>query len=117
VLKARKGVRVFVVVDDDDPVGVQLARFCLADGALTFDAASGVLDGKELLAGRPARTRPSVDQLLQKVEADLAASGGGESTLQRLLRFEGDVSLLTRLQDQETGLLDGPYATLKLDEE
>ncbi|MCA8966208.1 MAG: GGDEF domain-containing protein [Planctomycetes bacterium] len=117
VLKATKGVRVFVIVDHDDPVGTQLARFCLADGALTYDVETRTLDGAGLLAARNERRRPTVDQLLQKVEADLAARGGGESTLQRLLRFESDVSLLTRLQDPETGLLDGPYATLKLDEE
>lgn len=117
VLKAKKGVRVYVVVDHDDPVGAQLARFCLADGSLIYDVDQGSLDGAGLLAGRVERQRPSVDQLLQRIEGELAARGGGESTLQRLLRFESDVSLLTRLQDPETGLLDGPYATLKLDEE
>ncbi len=115
--KRRRGLRVLVVVDGDDRTGAQLARFCLADGVLPFDRASGALDLSELQQERGARARPSVDALLQRLEADVAASGGGESTVQRLLRFERDVSLLTRLQDPETGLLDGPYATLKLDEE
>ncbi|MFM1873202.1 MAG: hypothetical protein RL398_2624 [Planctomycetota bacterium] len=116
-LKNKRGVRVFVVHDADDKVAKELARFCLADGSLPYAAATGTLDTSALAPSRSASDRPSVDQLLAKIEVDLANKGGGESTLQRLLRFESDVSLLTRLQDPETGLLDGHYATLKLEEE
>jgi GGDEF domain-containing protein len=116
-LKQQRGVRVFVVHDADDRVAQQLARFCLADGSLPFDPVRCQLDGTALTAGRSSQARPSIDDLLARLEGDLAKKGGGESTLQRLLRFESDVSLLTRLQDPETGLLDGHYATLKLEEE
>jgi GGDEF domain-containing protein len=112
----RRGPRVFVVVDADDRVGVQLARFCLADGVLRWQASDGSLDLGEL-ASAPARGRPSVDDLLARVQAQVAATGQGESSFDRLLRFEREDSLLHRLQDPDTGLFDGPYATLKLDEE
>lgn len=118
-LKERRGVAVYVVVAADDRIGVQLARFCLADGVLRWNAAAAALDVDELDAGRGRgdRKRPSIDALLQRVQAEVAASGRGESTVERLLRFEREDSLLVRLQDPETGLFDGPYATLKLDEE
>ena len=116
-LKTRRDLAVYVVVDEDDPIGVQLARFCLADGVLRWNAASGTLDAAELGRGRAGAARPSLDDLLARLQAEVDASGRGESTVQRLLRFEREDSLQTRLQDPETGLFDGPYATLKLDEE
>jgi GGDEF domain-containing protein len=118
-LKERRGVAVYVVVPSDDRIGVQLARFCLADGVLRWNAGSAALDIDELEAGRSRgdRKRPSIDALLARVQGAVAASGRGESTVERLLRFEREDSLLVRLQDPETGLFDGPYATLKLDEE
>lgn len=114
-LKDRTGVRVFVVVDSDDRVGAQLARFCLADGVLPWHVENGVLDVRELRGSVSAKRRPAIDELLARLEAQAAARG--ESIVQRLLRFEQEDSLLRRLQDPETGLFDGPYATLKLDEE
>src|SRR5436190_3088956 len=114
-LKERPGVQVFVVADATDRTGMQLARFCLADGVLPWHPDSGLLDVRELRGNAPAKGRPPVDELLAKLEAK--ATVRGESTLQRLLRFEQEDSLLHRLQDAETGLFDGPYATLKLDEE
>lgn len=114
-LKDVRGVSVHVVVPAGDRIGTQLARFCLADGVLPFDAATGALDAKELDgSSRPVR-RVAIDALLAKLEPQLQSRG--ESSLQRLLRFEREDSLSTKLQDPETGLFDGPYATLKLDEE
>ena len=114
LLKDRKGLAVYVVLAADDRVGMQLARFVLADGVLTWQ--DGRLDTRELAAGAPAARRVAIDPLLAKLEPKLA-SASGESSLQRLLRFEREDSLPQRLQDAETGLFDGPYATLKLDEE
>ena len=115
-LKQRKGLVVYVVVDAGDDVGVQLSRFALADGVLRWHAAESRLGTDELHAtGRPQR-RPSVDALLQRLQQDAGASGQ-ENSLQRLMRFEREDTLINRLQDPETGLFDGPYATLKLDEE
>ncbi|MFO1078700.1 MAG: GGDEF domain-containing protein [Planctomycetota bacterium] len=111
------GARVYVVVDAGDRVGRQLARFCLAAGIATFDPATGAADCSELLSGGGGPRRPSMDGLLERLERDLAASGDAEGTVQRLLRFEREHSPLQRLQDPETGLFDGPYATWKLDEE
>jgi GGDEF domain-containing protein len=116
-LKARRDLAVYVVVDEDDRIGEQLARFCLADGVLRWNPATGALDAAELGRGRPGASRPSIDELLARLQAEVDASGRGETTVQRLLRFEREESLQTRLQDPETGLFDGPYATLKLDEE
>ena len=116
-LKERRGVAVYVVVGSDDRIGVQLARFCLADGVLRWDATQGRLAAEELGRGRGDRARPSLDGLLARLQEEVAASGRGESTVERLLQFEAGDSLLNRLQDPETGLFDGPYATLKLDEE
>ena len=114
-LKQQRGVAVYVLVDEDDAIGVQLARFALADGALTWRA-DGTIGADELRTSGRAPRRPSVDDLLARLQ-DEAGTGGEESSLQRLLRFEREDSLLTKLQDPETGLFDGPYATLKLDEE
>ncbi|MBX3462502.1 MAG: GGDEF domain-containing protein [Planctomycetes bacterium] len=118
-LKLTPGLRVLVVVDGDDRVGAQLARFCLADGVLVWDGAAGRLDtaaaSRSHAAAAGAPRRPAVEDLLRKVERGLHA--GSPSALQRLLQFERDDRLLHRLQDPETGLFDGPYATLKLDEE
>jgi len=121
-LKSRPGVAVYVVVDSDDAVGPEIARFCLADGSLRFDAVTGSLDTEGVdvagAATSAARSRgAAVDTLLARVEAELRNSTRGDSALQRLLQFEREDSLLNRLQDPETGLFDGPYATLKLDEE
>ena len=115
-LKQQPGVRVYLVVDVDDAVGVQLARFVLADGVLGWRSATTELVADELVGFASRVRRPSVDDLLQRLQAD-AGAGGQESSLQRLMRFEREDSLLTSLQDPETGLFDGPYATLKIDEE
>jgi GGDEF domain-containing protein len=120
-LKETPGLVVYVVVDEGDRIGAELARFCLADGVLSWNAGTATVDAAAVLAGELASTqrgsRPSVDELLQRVQAEMRSSGREDSTLQRLLQFERDDSLLNRLQDPETGLFDGPYATLKLDEE
>lgn len=115
-LKETKGLAVYVVVAADDRVGTQISRFVLADGVLPWHAASQRLDTAELQHAPASSRRAPVDQLLAKLEPKLGATSG-ESSLQRLLRFEQDDSLARQLQDAETGLFDGPYATLKLDEE
>ncbi len=115
-LKEQKGLAVYVVVAATDRVGVQLARFVLADGVLVWHAEQNRLDVAELQHTGAAPRRVPVDELLAKLEPKLG-SGSGETSLQRLLRFEREDSLASRLQDAETGLFDGPYATLKLDEE
>ena len=111
-----RGLSVYVVVADTDRVGEQLARFCLADGVLRWNADKGQLDVAELHASPRSPGRTSVDELLRRLEAEPNARGR-DSALQRLLRFEREDSLSNRLQDPETGLFDGAYATLKLDEE
>ncbi len=116
-LKDVRGLLVYVVVADTDRVGAQVARFCLADGVLWWQATTGALDARELQGASRAARKPSVDDLLHRLQGLMQASGRGESSLQRLLQFEREDTLLTRLQDPETGLFDGPYATLKLDEE
>lgn len=115
-LKERRGVAVHVVVDAGDAVGAQLARFCLADGVLVWHVADGRLDATGLQRAGGGQRRPAVDQLLERLQPRLTGAQG-ESSLQRLLRFEREDTLLHRLQDAETGLFDGPYAALKLDEE
>lgn len=121
-LKQVAGLSVYVVVDADDRAGVQLAQFCLADGVLTWHDAERRLDAGAIAGGTQPRARavprrPSVDELLRRVEGHVGAQAAHDSALQRLLQFERDDRLLHRLQDAETGLFDGPYATLKLDEE
>lgn len=115
-LKTRPGLAVYVLVAEEDSIGVQLARFTLADGVLTWDAERKTLATDELrLGGRKSRG-PSVDELLTRLQGE-AGEQGKENSLQRLMRFEREDSLLTKLQDAETGLFDGHYATLKIDEE
>jgi GGDEF domain-containing protein len=113
----RRGCRVYVVVDEGDQIGPELARFCLARGALRWQPETAAIDVGELGPDRGAAGRPSITALLQRVERELARSGEVENTVERLLRFERDHSPLERLQDPETGLFDGPYATWKIDEE
>ena len=114
-LKQERGVAVYVLVDDGDAIGVQLARFALADGVLTHRA-DGTICADELRTGGRTPRRPSVDDLLKRLQGE-AGEGGQENSLQRLMRFEREDTLLTQLQDPETGLFNGHYATLKLDEE
>lgn len=115
-LKLRRGVAVYVLVDSDDAIGVQLTRFTLADGVLTWNVEKQELCTDELRIGAMSHRRPSVDGLLARLQGE-AGAHGQENSLQRLMRFEREDSLLTKLQDAETGLFDGHYATLKLDEE
>ena len=115
-LKLRRGLAVYVLVDSEDAVAVQLARFTLADGVLTWNADAQELGTEELRLGTVSPRRPSVDDLLRRLQGE-AGEFGQENSLQRLMRFEREDSLLTKLQDAETGLFDGHYATWKLDEE
>ncbi len=121
-LKQIPGVIVYVVVDAEDRTGVQLARFCLADGTFTWHETerridAGALEARSMPRPQALPRRPSVDDLLRRVEGHVGTQTAQDSALQRLLQFERDDRLLHRLQDEETGLFDGPYATLKLDEE
>lgn len=115
-LKSRRGVAVYVLVDTGDAIGVQLTRFTLADGVLMWNVEQQELNTDELRSGALSQRRPSVDDLLARLQGE-AGAHGQENSIQRLMRFERDDSLLTKLQDAETGLFDGHYATLKLDEE
>lgn len=116
--KERRGIAVFLVLAADDAYGAGLARFCLADGVLVIDPKLGLQGLEQLGGGAAERPRRSVDDLLHKAEAAMQANGGRAiSALQRLLHWERQDTLLHRLQDPETGLFDGPYASLKLDEE
>ncbi|MFK7742879.1 MAG: diguanylate cyclase [Planctomycetota bacterium] len=116
VLKQR-GAKVYVIVDAEDELAIQIARFVLVDAVLIWHSTTGELDAHEVGGrGRSGPARPSVDDLLSRLQRD-AGESGQENSLQRLMRFEREDGLLTQLQDPETGLFDGPYATLKLDEE
>ena len=115
-LKLRRGLAVYVLVDSADAIAVQLARFTLADGVLTWHQDKQQLNTDELRNGSTSPRRPSVEGLLRRLEGE-AGEFGQENSLQRLMRFESEDTLLTKLQDAETGLFDGHYATLKLDEE
>jgi GGDEF domain-containing protein len=114
-LKDKKGLAVHVVVDGHDRFGMQLARFAMADGVLPWHAATTSLDTRELTPAATATRRAPLDALLARLQGPSGTLP--ETSLQRLLRFEREDTLVNRLQDVETGLFDGPYATLKLDEE
>lgn len=114
-LKDKKGLAVYVVVDGEDRFGMQLARFAMADGVLPWHVVAANLDTRELTPAAQAPRRASLDALLTRLQGPSGTLP--ETSLQRLLRFEREDTLVNRLQDVETGLFDGPYATLKLDEE
>jgi len=121
-LKETPGLVVYVVVDEGDSIGAELARFCLADGVLFWNGTAATLDttavaAGELVAPRRDEKRRAIDELLQRMQTEAKTSSRTDSALHRLLQFERDDTLVNRLQDPETGLFDGPYATLKLDEE
>lgn len=114
--KERAGVAVHVVVRADDPVGVQLARFVLADGVLVEDG--GRLDGLEQLQPAGERRAPRlIDSLLERYGAALVPGDRSSALLERVREWESADDFLVRLQDEETGLFDGRYTALKLDEE
>lgn len=118
-LKARSRARVYLLVRDGDRVSPEIGRFCLADGTMTV--ADGRLnEDPKLLADRlrPRRPRMSVDALLARLERDIGDDDGKHaSALRRILEAESTGSLLEFLSDPETGLYDGRFASLKLDEE
>ncbi len=114
--KATRGVAVHIVVRHDDHTGVALARFVLADSVLRVQA-DGAVEGLEQLQPHDrGKTKKTIDQLLTRYGA--ALQNADQSELAGKVReWEGSDSFLQRLQDPETGLFDGPYAALKLDEE
>ncbi|MGE3173250.1 MAG: hypothetical protein AB7O97_11550 [Planctomycetota bacterium] len=114
--KLRGRVTVHVVVRADDPTGVALARFVLADAVLRLDAAGAVLGLDALQPHDRRRTARTIDALLERYGAPLDAVDRSELA-GRVREWEETDSFLQRLQDPETGLFDGPYAALKLDEE
>jgi GGDEF domain-containing protein len=112
----QRGATVHVAVRTDDPTGAQLARFVLADGVVRVAADGAVLGMEGLAPHDRARSRATIDALLARYGAAMRADGDSP-VLQRMREWERDDSLLQRLQDAETGLFDGAYAALKLDEE
>jgi diguanylate cyclase (GGDEF)-like protein len=114
--KQTRGVIVYVAVRAEDPTGVLLARFVLADGVILLDANGGV-EGLEHLGARDrSKTHKNIDTLLERYGKALANADQSELA-GRVREWEGSDSFLQRLQDPETGLFDGPYTALKLDEE
>ncbi|GDY01943.1 hypothetical protein LBMAG49_12720 [Planctomycetota bacterium] len=115
--KEHRGVAVYIAVRADDKGGPQLARFVLADSVLTVKA-DGSIQGAEVLAGidhgRPGR---KMDALIARFGSAFESAEKNSQALARLLQWEGGDSCIRSLQDEETGLLNGPYTALKLDEE
>lgn len=115
--KDKRGVAVHVVVRADDRAGPQLARFALADAVLTVQA-DGKVTGTEQLKGKDhARPARKMDALMERFGPSFASAEKNSQALERLMQFEGGDSCIASLQDDETGLLGGPFAALKLDEE
>lgn len=118
-LKVDPQVLVFVAVRSEDRFAKEIARFCMADGVLTVTP-DGTLTGVDRVVERvaPRRERSPLDNLLERLEGDLAGdSERAASVLQRMLRGLDDGSAVARWTDVETGLFDGPFAAFKLDEE
>ena len=90
--------------------------FSIADGILRVDD-KGAVEGLEHLAPHDrTRTAKNIDALLARHGAALANADSSELA-GRVREWESSDSFLQRLQDAETGLFDGPYTALKLDEE
>jgi GGDEF domain-containing protein len=118
-LKSASRARVFLLTEPGDAFSPELARFCLADGCIEL-AADGSLGDLAVVEAclRAAGERAPIEELLGALEAELASDAGRrESVVQRLLGGERDHSLTDQLTDPATGLLSGPYASLKLEEE
>ncbi|MEY4831301.1 MAG: hypothetical protein RLZZ562_3097 [Planctomycetota bacterium] len=114
--KQTRGVAVYIVVRAEDPTGVLMARFVLADGVVRIDQ-KGAVEGLEHLGPRDrSKTHKNIDTLLERYGQALANADQSELA-GRVREWEGSDSFLHRLQDPETGLFDGPYTALKLDEE
>ncbi len=118
-LKSGSRARIYLLVQAGDLVSQEIARFCLADGAVEVKDDRLVPDPRELVARlSPHRRRVSVETLLQRLEVEITSDQGRQaSALRKLLRAAPSGNLLDRLTDPETGLFDGAYAGLKIDEE
>jgi GGDEF domain-containing protein len=118
-VKAASRARVYVLVRGGDAVSQEIARFCLADGAVEVKDERLVPDPRELVARlSPHRRRVSVEALLQRLEREIASDEGRQaSALRKLLRAAPGGTLLEQLTDPETGLFHAAYAGLKIDEE
>ncbi len=110
--KERRGVAVHVAVRADDRAGAQLARFVLADNVLTVQP-DGKVAGAERMQGkdhsRPAR---KMDALMARFGDAFASAEKNSQALAKLMQFEGGDSCIASLQDEETGLLGGPFTAL-----
>lgn len=118
-LKVQGTPQVFLLVEEGDAFTPEIARFCLADGALEVGA-TGLVASYESVRERllPRRRAAPVDALLAKLETEIGSDDGRRaSALQRMLERASEPNLLDRLVDPETGLFDGPYTSFKLDEE
>ncbi len=114
--KQVRGVVVHIVVRVDDPTGVALARFVLADGVVRLDSDGRVHGLEQLVPHDRGKTKATIDSLLARYGGAMAVRGESPM-LERMREWEASDSLMQRLQDPETGLFDGAYAALKIDEE
>jgi len=118
-VKDRSRMSVYLLAREGDDITAEIARFCLADGCLAVGD-EGLVSDLESVRERlgPHRRPVEVDQLLARLEQEIASdTGRQESALQRMLLEADEETLLDQLVDRETGLFDGPFASFKLDEE
>jgi diguanylate cyclase (GGDEF)-like protein len=117
-LKSRTGVRVFLIVQHDDPYSAEIGRFCLADGCVVVDRdGAGDLSAVEASLSA-ARGRTAVDELLENLERELASDEGKKnSAIQRMLSDQRHDWVLDHLMDRATGLFSSAFASFKLEEE
>ncbi len=118
-LKAISRPRVYLLVREGDSVAPEVARFCLADGVVEVRGELLTADLGQLAERvSPHRRRVSVDDLLHRLESEIRADQGRQqSALRRLLRATPGQSIMSAITDADTGLFDGAYASLKIDEE
>lgn len=112
------GVRVYLLVAEDDAFSAEIGRFCLADGCLEVsDGSLCDVDGARRRL-QPHRPRVHVSPLLAELEHRLRSDEGrAKSVIQQMLAADRQAWILEHLTDAETGLFAGPFASFKLDEE
>lgn len=117
-LKNNPQIRVFLVLEGEDPFAPEIARFCLADGCIQDDGQS--FTGLEAVRARMVveSKRASVDEMLASLEREIASDEGKKhSAIQRMMAEQRHDWVLEHLADPATGLFCGPFASFKLEEE